>query len=365
MLATDAVQVLSTTQAERVRLITHAGWHLLGLVNDVMDISCIESGRLVVVNVRGDISSVLNEAVALTQPLAREHRVELAECPTSRNGIGAVADPRRLLQVLLNLLSNACKYNRPGGQVRVEVTHEDTDVILDVVDNGVGMTNEQLSHLFEPFNRLGNVGAAIEGTGIGLALARRLVEKMNGRLEIASDPGAGTRARLVLPSCAIPLTSPGRELSVESQQSRGSRVNPTPVAADHLAVILYIEDDPVNRILVEQMLLRCAGVQLLLAQCGEDGIALARIRQPNLVLLDMHLPDMSGLDVLSALRADPDTCALQVVAVSANAVGADIERARALGAVDYWTKPLNLDAFLAGISNLLNTRVRQGTQALV
>jgi CheY-like chemotaxis protein len=113
------------------------------------------------------------------------------------------------------------------------------------------------------------------------------------------------------------------------------------------------------------MLLRCAGVQLLLAQCGEDGIALARIRQPNLVLLDMHLPDISGLDVLSALRADPDTCALQVVAVSANAVGADIEKARALGAVDYWTKPLNLDAFLTGVSNLLNTRVRQGTQALV
>jgi signal transduction histidine kinase len=260
LLATDKVQALSTIQAERVRLITHAGWHLLGLINDVMDISRIESRRFEVVNVCGDISSVLDEAVALTQPLARTNKVALSERPVSKFGIGAVVDPRRLLQVLLNLLSNACKYNRPGGQVKVDVIHGDTEVFLDVVDNGVGMTKEHLSHLFEPFNRLGNAGRAIEGSGIGLTLTRQLVEMMNGRLEIESSPESGTRARLILPSCAIPL----KAFADEASGYRSAH------EAQNGAVILCIEDDPVNRILVEQMLTRCDGVQLLQAENGEE-----------------------------------------------------------------------------------------------
>jgi len=351
LLATDPVQVLSASQAERVRLITHAGWHLLGLVNDVMDISRIESGHFKVTNVRGDISSVLDEAVAFTQPLARTHNVELAERPLSKFGIGAVVDPRRLLQVLLNLLSNACKYNRPGGRVRVDVTNDaGAEVVIDVVDNGVGMTAEHLSHLFEPFNRLGNEGHAIEGSGIGLTLTHQLVELMNGRLEIRSNPESGTRARLVLPSCAIPLKTSADE-SADSGAMRG---------APDGAVILYIEDDPVNQILVEQMLLRCEGVHLLQAENGRDGIALARERRPNLVLLDMHLQDMTGFDVLTALRSDPLTQALRVVAVSANAVEVDIARAKEMGVLDYWTKPLKLEAFLAGISTLTGIRTDEG-----
>ena len=347
LLATDKAQVLSTSQAERVRLITHAGWHLLGLVNDVMDISRIESGHFEVVNVRADISSVVDEAVALTQPLARTHHVVLAERAASKFGIGAVVDPRRLLQVLLNLLSNACKYNRPGGQVSVEVTHRGAEVLLDVVDNGVGMTSEHLSHLFEPFNRLGNGGGPIEGSGIGLVLARQLVERMNGRLEFQSSPESGTRARLVLPSCAIPL----KEFVDEASDSR------TAGGAQSGAVVLYIEDDPVNQILVEQMLLRCDGVHLVQAENGEDGIALARKTLPDLVLLDMQLPDMTGFDVLAALRSDPRTETLRVVAVSANAVAADVAKAMELGVLDYWTKPLELEAFLKGVSALLEVRV--------
>ena len=343
LLATDQAEVLSASQAERVRLITHAGWHLLGLVNDVMDISRIESGRFKVSNVGVDISSVLDEAVAFTQPLARNHKVELAECDVSKSGIGAVVDPRRLLQVLLNLLSNACKYNRAGGRVRVDVTSAGPEVFIDVVDNGFGMTEEHLSHLFEAFNRLGNEGHAIEGSGIGLNLTRQLVEMMNGRLEIESNPESGTRARLVLPSCAIPLKAPAEEF----EDSKTMR------EAHEGAVVLYIEDDPVNQILVEQMLSRCGGVQLLTSENGKDGIALARKRKPDLVLLDMHLPDMSGLDVLAAFRSDSRTKALRVVAVSANAMAVDIEKAMALGVLDYWTKPLKLEQFMAGISTLL------------
>ncbi len=343
LLAADPVQVLSQSQAERVRLITHAGWHLLGLLNDVMDISLIESRRFDISNVGGDISSVLDEAIALTQPLARTFKVALAGRPTSKFGVGVLADPRRLLQVLLNLLSNACKYNRPGGQVRIEVSHSSTEVFLDVVDNGVGMTEQQLKHLFEPFNRLGNAGCAIEGSGIGLSLARQLAFLMNGRLEIDSTPESGTRARLALPAFAIPLKALANE-------TRGAHAVP---AAQAGAVVLYIEDDVVNQILVEQMLLRCNGVTLVLAETGKDGIVVARMRKPDLVLLDLQLPDMTGFDVLSALRADPWTEALRVVVVSANATATDLARARQLGVVDYWTKPLELEPFVAGISMLL------------
>ena len=343
LLATDPVEVLSPSQAERVRLITHAGWHLLGLVNDVMDISRIEAGRIEVVNVCGDISAVLDEAVALTQPLARTSGLELSERAVSRVGIGAVADPRRLLQVLLNLLSNACKYNQPGGQVRIDVTQAGSEVCLDVVDNGIGMTQEHLSHLFEPFNRLGREDHAAEGSGIGLALASQLVRLMNGRLEVESSPEAGTRARVVLASCVL---AAGK---VAAEAPKPQAV-PSPKGG---ALVLYIEDEPVDQILVEQLLKRCEGIQLLQAVNGRDGLALARSRQPDLILLDMQLPDLSGLELLSALRDDPATAALQVVAVSANATPADVATARDLGALDYWPKPLALEAVRAGLASLL------------
>ena len=357
LMATDPAEVLSPPQAERVRLITHAGWHLLGLVNDVMDISRVEAGRIEVVNVCGDISAVLDEAVALTQPLARTSGLELSERAVSRVGIGAVADPRRLLQVLLNLLSNACKYNRPGGQVRIDVTQAGSEVCLDVVDNGIGMTPEHLSHLFEPFNRLGREGQAVEGSGIGLTLARQLVHLMNGRLEVESSPESGTRARVVLPSCVLAAGQ------VAAEAPKPLAV-PEPVSSTKGgALVLYIEDEPVNQLLVAQLLTRCEGIQLLQAVNGRDGLALARSRQPDLILLDMQLPDLSGLELLSALRDDPATAALRVVAVSANTTPADVATALDLGALDYWTKPLALDAFRTGLASLLPERARSSGDA--
>ena len=348
LLSADADQPLLPGQADRVRLITHAGWHLLGLLNDVMDISNIESGRLEVVNVGVDISSLIDEAVALSQPLARTHRVALAERTGSPFGIGAVVDARRLKQVLLNLFGNACKYNRPGGRVQVDVTQTGSHVLIDVIDNGIGMTEAQLAALFEPFNRLGREAKAIEGSGIGLALTRRLVEKMRGQLEFDSSPAHGTRARVTLPACAIPTRTAERS-------PQAARVV-APAAQE--AVVLYIEDDPVNQILVAQMLSRCAGVNLITADNGLTGLALANQRQPDLVLLDMNLPDMTGFEVLAALRAYPRTEFVQVVAVSANAMPADMARARELGVTDYWTKPLALDAFLTGVTTLLAAKAQ-------
>jgi CheY-like chemotaxis protein len=215
------------------------------------------------------------------------------------------------------------------------------------------MTPQQLRHLFEPFNRLGNEGHGIEGSGIGLTLTRQLTKLMNGRLDIESAADCGTRARLVLPACAIPL-----KVASEPQVSR-----PAPGAAER-AVVLNIEDDPVNQILVEQMLLQCPGVRLVQAANGEDGIVLARTRRPDLVLLDMQLPDMSGLEVLAALHNDPRTRSMRVAAVSANAITDDIARTLATGALAYWTKPLQLESFRAGISSLLSVPVSLDAAAL-
>ncbi|MEO8153673.1 MAG: ATP-binding protein [Rhizobacter sp.] len=347
LLATDTVTVLTPRQAERVRLITHAGWHLLGLVNDVMDISRIEAGYFEVVNVCCDVAPVLDEALALTQPLARANQVVMLERELSVRGVGALADPRRLRQVLINLLTNACKYNRPGGHVKIDVSSNSAEVFLDVVDNGIGMTEEHMSHLFEPFNRLGNEGHAIEGSGIGLSLTRQLVEMMNGRIEIQSSPATGTRARIALPSCQLSLPPLLTDATLPGYED----------ASNADAVVLYIEDDLVNQILVEQMLLKCEGLCLFKADTGSSGIALAEKIQPDLVLLDMQLPDMSGLEVLAALRANPRTRALRVVAVSANAMPLDVAAAKAQGVIDYWTKPLELEAFLAGVATQLRGRV--------
>jgi signal transduction histidine kinase/ActR/RegA family two-component response regulator len=350
LLGSDTNPMLSPTQSERVDLMTKAGWHLLDLVNDVMDISSIESGRVEVLSEPHDISTVLDEAVALCQPLAKAHRVELHQRVPFAPAIGAMTDPRRLRQVLINLISNACKYNRPGGTVRVDVhTGAGTDVgatgnevVVEVVDNGIGMTAEQMSHLFEPFNRLGNAEHETEGTGIGLTLSRQLVEGMKGRLGVTSSTSRGTCVRLVLPACDLSRPKPaavsaGPVLNLEGGSSS----------------VLYIEDNEVNRIVVEQMMTRCKGVTLMEAQTGADGLAFALQKQPDLILLDMQLPDMSGFEVLKALRADPRTRGLRVVAVSASAMPQDVEMAMGLGVLDYWTKPLEMETLFAGITTIL------------
>ena len=220
LLATNPVQVFPQDQAERVRLITLAAWHLLGLVNDVMDISRSKSRRCDVGNVCGNISWSLDEAVALTQPITRTYKVALAERPTSKFGVGVLADRRRLLQVLLNLLSTACKFKRPGGHVRIEVAYSGSEVFLDAVDNGVRLMVDHLSQRFEPFNRLGNVGCAIEGSGLGLTLARQRAGWMNRRIEIESTPESETRARLVLQPFAIPLKAPANAVEIAGASPR-------------------------------------------------------------------------------------------------------------------------------------------------
>ncbi|MEO8524408.1 MAG: ATP-binding protein [Caldimonas sp.] len=351
LLSASSAADLSTRQTDWVKHISEAGWHLLGLVNDVLDLSRIESGKLEMLLAPTDLVPLIDEVVAVNQPHAREMGIDLRATYPSSHHQFVMADSRRLRQVLINLLSNAIKYGRVGGCVEVNLAAGDSTHCVNVVDDGIGMTKQQAEHLFEPFNRLGRQSGLVEGAGIGLALSRDLMERMGGSLKIASSTGEGTRASLTLPTCDDIACAPGPDGDrVRRRRNRIDEVSP-------LGRVLYIEDNPVNQILVEQMLRPWSDVTITHADTGEDGIRLAEELMPDIVLLDMVLPDMSGAEVLAALRKNPHTRDLRVVALSASAMEEDVAIARGLGVLDYWTKPLDLVLFLGHMRGLLQSGV--------
>ncbi|HSW06887.1 hybrid sensor histidine kinase/response regulator [Aquabacterium sp.] len=340
LLQEDVVERLSERQQAQLDHIGQAGSHLLALINDVLDVARIEAGRLQIEPRALALEPLLDEALRMTEALASEHGVSMhLQAPAGAAPTWVLADPIRLRQVLINLLSNAVKYNRPDGTVRLLWRTEDAAVQIEVIDNGLGMSAEQLAHLYEPFNRLGRERGDIEGTGIGLSLTRQLVRLMHGRLALDSQLGQGTRVSLQLPMAPAAPAPPPVAAAAHDSSAAG--------------VVLYIEDNPVNLLLVEQLLARWPDVRLLQAEDGGNGIALARSLQPDVVLLDMHLPDIDGLQVLRTLRADPATQGLAIVALSASAMPDEVAQAREAGATDYWTKPLDFDAFLAKLHRLL------------
>jgi PAS domain S-box-containing protein len=342
LLLTPPTGALDDAQLRQVEHIRDAGWHLLALVNDVLDISRIESGALQVDIRSVELHPLLDEACLLIGEEAHLHGVRIDAAFRARAPAAACCDPQRLRQVLVNLLSNAVKYNRPGGQVRIDFNVDADKVRLELADTGLGMTQEQLAHLYEPFNRLGRERGGVEGTGIGLALTRQLVLRMNGELQIDSMLGRGTTARLVLPWTA-PADAVQPSVPAALDMPEGPR----------LPTVLYIEDNAINMLVVEQLLARWPIARLAQAEDATSGLALARQLQPDLILLDMRLPDMSGLEVLEKLRSDPETAALRVVALSASAMAADVDQARRGGALAYWTKPLKFNQFLQDMQQLL------------
>jgi hypothetical protein len=273
-----------------------------------------------------------------------------------------LADPVRLRQVLLNLLSNAVKYNRPGGRVTVEGLRRGGGVVIRVADTGRGMNDGQLRRLFEPFNRLGLEAEGIAGTGIGLAIVKSLVERMGGSVHVDSTPGAGTlfevrlgdamAARPGMPPAAAPLAE------ASAPAAAGTAARPA-----QRGTLLYIEDNPINAMIVAELVARRPQLVLHTAEDGHSGLARAQALQPDLVLLDMQLPDIDGHEVLRRLRADPATASIPVIALSANALPQDIERALAAGVADYWTKPLDFRAFIASLDSLFGTGDSSAAQA--
>jgi CheY-like chemotaxis protein len=260
------------------------------------------------------------------------------------------ADRTRLKQVLLNLLSNAVKYNRDGGVVTVECAHAGAQRLrLSVRDTGMGLGSEQLASLFQPFNRLGQEGGTQEGTGIGLVVTRRLVELMGGAIGVASSPGAGSTFWIELATAepTLPVTAP-------PPAPGGPDDADAPAAGPHL--IVYIEDNPANLKLVQEIVGYRRDLRLLAAPDGQAGLALARSERPELVLTDLNLPGMSGIEVLAELRHDPATAAIPVIALTANAMPRDIERGLAAGFARYLTKPIDIEQFNEAIDGALAQR---------
>jgi hypothetical protein len=273
-------------------------------------------------------------------------RIEL-EVP---EGLRVRGDPIRLRQVLLNLMGNAIKYNRPNGWVRVSAQRQPGGerVRICVADSGRGMDESQLRHLYEPFNRLGAERSNVQGSGIGLAIVKALVDRMHGTLAVSSRPGVGSEFTLELPQAADDEPADGTQpmpLAEVVADVADARSEPR-----HR--LLYIEDNPVNALIIRELVGRRGDLAVHVAPDGTSGVAQARELQPGLVLLDMQLPDIDGLEVLAQLRADPATRAIPVIALSANAMPDDIDRALAAGCSGYWTKPLDFRAFMAGLETL-------------
>ena len=337
----DPSEPLSPGQRKNLKFLHDGAQHLQVLVNDVIDVASIEAGRLEIAVQPVAVDSVVDSALALCNSAATAAAVRV-ESRVPRNPPWRVsADETRLRQVLANLVSNGIKYNRPGGLVTVSADAAEDGVRIEVADNGLGLTTAQRQQLFTPYNRLGREGGTIRGTGIGLVLARQLVELMHGTLTVQSEADQGTIVTVML-------------ARAEPAAALAARATSLAAPLDGCGLVLYIEDEPVNQLLVQETLRSCVGVELLLASNGQEGIALARQRRPDLVLLDMHLPDISGPQVLEALRGDPSTRDIRVVVLSAGAMSDDIARARAAGATEYWTKPFKIATLRSDVQRLLS-----------
>ena len=336
-------RALGVRTQTHVREVLRAGRHLLRLINEVLDLAQVESGRLVISPEAIEVSALVAGAVALTTPLAEARRIALHT--RLEPGLVVRADRTRLEQVLLNLLANAVKYNRVGGEVHVDATAVDVRRLrLAVRDTGSGIAAAKQAQLFQPFNRLGAENGAVEGTGIGLALSRRLVELMGGRIGVDSAPGVGSSFWVELP--------------------RGLMAAPpadAPAAADGASpalpavTVAYVEDNPANLALVEQIVARHAGVRLVSAANGRAGLELIRRERPALVLLDIHLPEMDGYELLARLRADARTRDIPAVALTAQAMPSDARRAIEAGFDEYLAKPIDIPVFDNVLRRLLGS----------
>jgi PAS domain S-box-containing protein len=333
------------TQRPRIRYILSAGRHLLNLINEVLDISRIEAGTLQLSVEPVCLEEAIGEALDLMRPLAAERTIVLASNCALDTATYVLADRQRLKQVLLNLLSNAVKYTAVKGCVTVSFADSGKDVMrISVRDTGAGIAVDKLARLFTPFDRLGAEQSTVEGTGLGLALCQRLVHAMNGSIGVNSTLGNGSTFWLDLPHAQSPLQT----LSVARSPSAAEQP-----LAEEARRILYIEDNFSNVTLVDQMLAERPAIELMTAIQGRVGLELARQHAPDLILLDLHLPDMPGWQVLAQLKADQLTREIPVVVISADATSPQIKRLLSAGARAYLTKPIDIAEFFRVIEDAL------------
>ncbi len=335
-----ALEGLSANQEVQIAQIDHAGRHLLELVNEVLDISHGELGELRLSLEPVHVGEVVMEALEMIEPLAAERSVGVSAAPGDALDFHVRADRQRLRQVLLNLLSNGVKYNRVGGEMRVEASKTgEARGRIEVSDTGTGIGADDVRRVFEPFERLGAEEAGVEGTGLGLALTKRLIEAMAGRIGVDSVPGSGTTFWFELPLVAAPA-------ALQSARERAASPPAAPRAPGRARTVLYVEDNASNVRLVEMILAERPEITLLVARQGEPGVELAREHRPALILLDLNLPDISGEEVLRRVRGDARTAGIPVVVVTADATADQSTRLRDAGADAVLTKPFEIEQLL-------------------
>jgi len=342
----------SKTVREYAGHVLDAGEHLLALINDVLDLQKIEEGALSLSLSAVDLHDAITRTIELLSPLAQAGQVQVDN--QIAPGTWVQADMQRLRQVLLNVASNAVKYNHPGGSLRWRLEGAAPGrLTLCVEDNGSGMSPDQLSRLFEPFERLGRETSTIEGTGLGLIIARSLVQAIGGRLSVASEAGRGTCVRVELQCAEAPAAvAPVPPVIAQAPATAGLRM-------------LYVEDNRINAILFEEaMRMHSSQIDLRVAEDGDQALTLAQDWQPEVLVLDAHLPGISGFEVLRLLRTLPGLDTVPAYMCSADAMPDDVQRAYEAGFVGYWTKPINVSTVLADIEQCVQrTRATAGTDS--
>jgi PAS domain S-box-containing protein len=334
------------TQKASIDQILQAGWYLLELINEILDLAVIESGKLTLSLEPVALADVMLECQDMVAPQALKHGVTTNFISCDAPFI-VHADRTRLKQVLINLLSNAIKYNRPGGTVTVDCTAQDAHrTRITVTDTGAGLSAEKLSQLFQSFNRLGQEAGAEEGTGIGLVVSKRLVELMDGIIGADSTVGVGSVFWIELPETAVERR-PGKSLKP------GEPAPQIPPKNARVHTLLYVEDNPANLTLIEQLIARRSDMQLLTAGDATRGIEIARAEQPEVILMDINLPGISGLDALKILADDPETSHIPVIALSASAMPRDVANGLQAGFFRYLTKPVKVKELLDTLAEAL------------
>ena len=335
-------------QKRIIEQILRAGWYLLDLINEILDLALIESGALSICLEPVPLFHVLHDCQAMMEPLADKKSVEVIF-----NDIDApfvvLADPTRLKQVLINLLSNAIKYNKPGGSVVINCSAALGRLRMSVNDSGPGLTPESIAQLFQPFIRLGQENSGEEGTGIGLVMTKRLIELMGGKIGLESTLGEGSKFWVDMDLAAETPAFASPAAIIPSAPALLPAATGTSIYT-----LLYIEDNPANLLLVENIIARRADIRLLTACDGTTGISTARSALPDIILMDINLPGISGTNALMLLKKDPLTAHIPVIALSANAIPLDIKKGLEAGFFRYLTKPIKIDALMSAIGEALS-----------
>ena len=338
LMALDQTHPLPAVQQHRLEILRQSGARLLSLIDQLLDVSRIEQGRLRLRSRPIDLRLLVERCAVEIMPLAQQRGIELrVEIPLAAPAVRA--DPEALEQVVTNLLSNAIKYNRPEGRVRIRFETVDQNGVLSVDDTGLGLSPRQIERLFEPFNRLAADAVDTKGGGLGLHIARKLLRAMGGDIDVLSQAGRGSRFAVSLPLARV-----------ESGRSTDQPSDPAQAllwAEGVEAVVLYVEHDDVSAALMQEIFAGQPAWRLLIAASGAEALKLAQQVDVSLVLTDLNLPGMSGIDLRSRLKADPRTRQLRCIAFSADALPQQIERALAQGFDDYWTKPLDVEVLVA------------------